>query len=598
MQDAAFDDFYRQTRHELLLQTLLVHGDLTAATRGTREAYVIAWHHWKKVGPLPDREEWVRPLAHRLVQRRSAGRIWHRTSQLPPEARTPVEALARVGITDRRLVVLTHVARVPLPVAARELALTQDAASRRLRAAEVEVASALDVSVHDLARALAAARVATDRVVLPRTPLVLRHGRRRRHVQTAAIVAGVVALTLVSGTVAQREVPVASDDVAPAPPTPTEVEAEPTLGDSLLTRADLARVAPGVRWRQVSTSDNTTGPGLNMICQRERFADPEGVSTLVRTFEAGSRPVAAVQTTEVSRSVRQARRAVRTVAGWFGECTDERVHLRGSYQLRGLGDEALLLTLQAPDSTTPWQVVGIARSDATTTTLVARAAAVDTVRVPGVVGALRRAVTDLCRFQDPTASCRSRPRQRPVPPPPAGSPGLLAVVDLPPVPGLASPWVGTDPRPGKRENLASTTCDNTSFRSADRARSRTFLMPAARVPLRFGVDETYGVFGSPAAARRFVDGIESRMGGCTDRDVTSDVATTARGPAGPAYEMVVWDVVTEVAENDTVRFRMGVVRVGATVAQVKFVPSERNDLGADRMRALVVRAGQRLTELD
>ena len=43
------------------------------------------------------------------------------------------------------------------------------------------------------------------------------------------------------------------------------------------------------------------------------------------------------------------------------------------------------------------------------------------------------------------------------------------------------------------------------------------------------------------------------------------MTTTARGPVGPVYQMVVWDVVTEIAENDTVRFRMGVVRVGATV---------------------------------
>lgn len=598
MQDAAFDDFYRETRHDLLLQNLLVHGDLTAATRGTREAFVIAWHHAKKVGALEDPADWVRPLAHRLVQRRSAGRIWHRTSQLPAEAREPVEALARQSMTDRRLVVLVHVGGVPLATAAREVSLTLEAAEQRLRRAETAVAAALGSTVPALAARLRAARSVTDPVVLPRTPTVLRLGRRRRHLQTAAIVAGVVGLTLVSGTLAQTDAPAPTEEPPPVAVTPLDQETEATLADSLLVRDELARVAPGVRWRELSTTDNTTGPGRNMICQRERFADPEGVSTLVRTFEATRRPVAVVQTTEVSRSVRQARTAMRTVTSWFGECSEDRVHLVAAQRVRGVGDEAVLLTLLAPDSSTPHQVVGVARSDATTITLVARAGAAGVVRPRGVADALGTAVQEVCRFQDPDAGCRSRPRLAPGTPPSAPPPGLLAVVDVPPVPGLGFPWIGTDPRPGRRQNLASTTCDTTSFGSAVRARSRTFLMPEARVPLRFGVDETYGVFRSPEAARRFVDRIESRMAGCPDRDVTSDVTTTARGPAGPAYEMVVWELVTEVAENDAVRFRMGVVRVGERVAQVQFVPSDRHDLGADRMRALVVRAGQRLLELD
>ena len=599
MQDAAFDDFYRQTRHDLLLQTFLVHGDLTAATRGTREAYVVAWHHWKKVGPLADPAEWVRPLALRLVQRRSAGRIWHRTSQLPAEARAPVEALSSLGLTDRRLVVLVHVAGLSLPAAAREVALTKDAAERRLRDAETRVSRALETTVHGLSGRLGAARVATDPVVLPRTPMVLRLGRRRRHLQTAGIVAGVLALTLAAGTVAQQDEQEAPAVAAtPAQPTPSDVEPEPTLGDTLLDRTGISRVAPGVRLRAVSTTDNTTGPGRNMICQQERFADPEGVSTLVRTFEAGNRPVAAVQTTEVSRTVRQARRAMSTVAGWFGDCTEERVHLVSANRVSGVGDEAMLLTLLAPDSATPWQVVGMARTGATTTTLIVRAAGPGTVRLQGVRDVLGRAVSALCRFQEPDGPCRARPRHSPMPPPPAGdSPGLLAVVDLPPLPGLSSPWIGTDPRPGKRENLASTTCDNTTFRGAARARSRTFLMPEARVPLRFGVDETYGVFRNAQGARRFVDTIESRLAGCSDRDVTTTVSATARAPESPTYEMVAWHLATEINENETVRFRMGVVRVGARVAQVKFVPSDRHDLGADRMRALLVRAGQRLREL-
>ena len=46
------------------------------------------------------------------------------------------------------------------------------------------------------------------------------------------------------------------------------------------------------------------------------------------------------------------------------------------------------------------------------------------------------------------------------------------------------------------------------------------------------------------------------------------------------------------------RFRVGFVRMGRTVAQVSFVSAPRDDITAARFQALVVRAGDRLHELD
>jgi hypothetical protein len=59
-----------------------------------------------------------------------------------------------------------------------------------------------------------------------------------------------------------------------------------------------------------------------------------------------------------------------------------------------------------------------------------------------------------------------------------------------------------------------------------------------------------------------------------------------------------WGVVTEVSENRSVRFRVGFVRMGRKVAQITFVSTPGHDLSTDHFRAMVVRAADRLRELD
>ena len=56
-----FDAFYKAARHRLLLQTYALTGDLPAARGAVRDAFVHAWHHWRKVSRLEDPESWVRP---------------------------------------------------------------------------------------------------------------------------------------------------------------------------------------------------------------------------------------------------------------------------------------------------------------------------------------------------------------------------------------------------------------------------------------------------------------------------------------------------------------------------------------------------------
>ena len=102
-----FDDFYKSTRTSLLQQTFALTGTCPASRSAVRDAFVAAWHHWRKVSRLEDPEGWVRPLAWRHAQRRHSARIFHRDRKLDPDIRATLDALAKLPITQRKVLLLT-----------------------------------------------------------------------------------------------------------------------------------------------------------------------------------------------------------------------------------------------------------------------------------------------------------------------------------------------------------------------------------------------------------------------------------------------------------------------------------------------------------
>jgi hypothetical protein len=176
---------------------------------------------------------------------------------------------------------------------------------------------------------------------------------------------------------------------------------------------------------------------------------------------------------------------------------------------------------------------------------------------------------------------------------------MLAVVDLPPVAGVDAPWVGTAPRRA-RTNPAATLCDQANFvrAGAQPARTRTFLAPQARLPSRFGLATTVGVFPTARAATALQLELSGRMAGCEDENLG-----TAVQPGRPVADrrartwMSTWEVETELSDQASVVFRVGLVRVANRVAEVGFAPTGGNDMTDRDFAALVRRAGARLGEL-
>lgn len=603
--EESFDSFYRATRRALLHQALALTGDLPAAQSAVRDAYIDAWQHWRKVSRLDDPLDWVRPRAWQLAQRRHTARIWHRNKGLSEAHQSVLDALSGLPVAQRRVLLLVDLAGVEQAHAARELGVTHDMAQHNLRLATEGLASQLDVPVGEVHSRLAGLDALLEDASLPRGPIVRRLGRKRRqgHALVGAVAAAVIALA--SGAFAYQ--PVSSDVeglrlVKPeAPATSSDPSSHAPTARNLLDPDQIGRLGLAQEWQVTGTSNNTSGDGINTLCQKSRFADPDGYAAIVRSFRAAGSPRrSAVQTVEVSKSEKQAQQAFATTVGWYAGCRLGRLQVLNAYRVDNIGDEADVLMLRIWKKPVTTLSVAVARTGKVTTSTVGTTVGATPPPASEITQSLADSVAMLCG-RSGSADCAKRPTYRVVPPPPSGEErGILAVADLPPVGRIAQPWVGTRPA-GARTNPSATTCDRADFAAggASSTRTRTYLIPEAPLPARFGLSETYGVFPSAAAADRFLAGVRGKVAKCEDRDLATQVGAEHRETRkSPQLDLSSWDLQTEVTDKQKVGFRLGFVRVGRTVAQLTFAPSPQDDMTATSFHALLVRAGDRLRELD
>lgn len=585
-----FDEFYLNSRRRLVLQTFAVTGDLGASRTAVRDAYVAARHHWKKVGRMADPEQWMRPRAWAIAQRRHTVRPWHREKSLSADQTELLEALHKLSDVQRKTLVLTHLAAVPMSDISREIGETQDDTESHLQTASAMLALALDGDTTAIRARLQSLEPAADSVKLPRPPIIRRNGLRRR--RNHAVIGSVLAVLVTVG--AGALVVPQSGSVAPAAKPEALVSKR-----MLLTSEQVAPLAPRQAWQVTGTSDNTSGTGINTMCQTARFADTKGLGTWVRTFAAGTPPKGLVQTVEISNSPGAAKRAFETTLGWYAGCTTPRIQLVDAYDVQGVGEQATVLRMRIPAKQPRSFVVGIARTGSLTTSTVLETQTPAPVDPGLLVSTLTASVQNLCSSKVAGDCVGAVTTQATLPPPSGETAGMLAIADLPAITDVMSAWAGTDPVPAT-QNVAATTCDRTDFAKAGAKDpvTRTYLIPDANLPQRFGLTETLGRFATAQAASSVVATVANRMKTCQDKELGSTVshAVVKLRPGAPSYAM--WRLENQVnKEQEVVPFWMGVVQVGPYVAQVNLTPVGRYDVDQQTFEALVVRARDRLQEL-
>ncbi len=127
--------------------------------------------------------------------------------------------------------------------------------------------------------------------------------------------------------------------------------------------------------------------------------------------------------------------------------------------------------------------------------------------------------------------------------------------------------------------------------------TRTFLVPDAKLPDSFGLTETVGTL-PEAKAKAFVAEIRDRLGSCgKGKDQMGTTVERVRHVESDDHDLSVWRVTTEISDDKSVDFLMGVVRDGTAVGQVGFVPDGSTTMTPDAFGNLVQRALDRLDQM-
>ncbi len=399
-----FDAYYVETRTRLLHEAYALTGDAPAARAAVRDAFVVAWHHWRKVALLDDRDAYVRPIALRRARRRHTARIWHRDKSLDAEARSTLDALSKLTARQRELLVLNGLSALSLADLSREVGLPRGDAERELQTATAQFALHRDVPTTEVSRLLHDLAAPLEEIRWPRATAVRRSGSARRRTHTVIGAGLATAALVVSGSLVATgsgaEATSLDEEKATAGVTvhaPVDDSAgEEIIGESaLLSAAQMSRFGAGLDWEETATTDNLSGDGLLAPCQRERFSDPDGVTAMARTWEGSTTRVVrrtvgqgedrrtrkrrvsevestAVQMVEMSRGPRQAARGFDTASLWFAGCADPRTQLLSTRTVKRVGDEARTFRLRSWGKQPATITVGAARTGSLVLTHVVR----------------------------------------------------------------------------------------------------------------------------------------------------------------------------------------------------------------------------------
>ncbi|MGN6721035.1 MAG: RNA polymerase sigma factor [Marmoricola sp.] len=587
-----FDALYLALRRRLLLQCLAQTGDLSASRAGVRDAFIAARQQWRRVGALDQPEAWIRQRAMNAAQRHHAPHRRRIQAGLNEHQADVMQALGELKDTDRKALVLHHLGGLDTTAVGRDLSLTEATARRRLSAAQEAFALTRGCDRAKISEDLRALAPIVTHPGLPRAHALHHRARRRSRIQLALTVVIALAVAALGGLM-----------VAPTPRSDAlaAIDARPVTRAVFLSAAQLDTTLPNSSWQETSTSTNTDGTGLHDPCQRERFADPAAAGTWVRVLTASAPSTTVTQRTEVSVGDAVARKTYATTLSWYASCTQARVQLVSAAKLTGVGNQAWLLQLNAAGKSPQTYQVLVARSGMITSTLVlqvptakaASFASTDAVTELGRVMTQRLCRTSAAEVCRPVTKAVATPSVPPV----AENAGMISTSDLPILPMVPHPWVGTQQVVGG-PNLAATTCDATTFGGA-RTKARTFLIPGAGLPQSFGLTETVATFRTVKAATAAATMIRSQMASCHKRQIGTTVnhqQSMAKNGLAPA--VWTWHEVAQInSKSQVVNYWMGVTQYGPVVAQIPLIPAPKVDTTAAAFLALVERAAQRLTQL-
>lgn len=149
-----FDAFYEDSKGRLLAQLYAFCGDLGDAHDCLQDAYLRAWQRWSRLTGYDNPEAWVRTVAMRLAinrwhKARAALRAWTRHgpgmggTEPGPDSVALVASLRRLPWPQRQVLVLHHMAGLPVGQIAAELGVPEGTVKTRLARGRAALADQL-----------------------------------------------------------------------------------------------------------------------------------------------------------------------------------------------------------------------------------------------------------------------------------------------------------------------------------------------------------------------------------------------------------------------------------------------------------------------
>lgn len=583
-----FDHFYSSTSGTTLRATYAVCGDRNVAVEATVDAYRHAWRDWNKIRHH-EPDAWVRTEAWRLT---ALSRSTHPLRQRHEEDadRELLGALARLRVDDRRLIALLTLGSVDLEYACREVGVPAQQGAESVTTALGTLESTLDEPLDQLEERMHRLSNITRKLTLP-APGVVRHraqlGRRRN---TIVLVSAAIALTIGGGFITAAE-STGGDRHRIGDKQEDPVLLAQRLGaDDLLSLSQVSRLDRTLTWRILGTNDDASEKVPYATCPPRRFADPDAVRSLVRTFQAGKTEERVAQAVEVSHNSDDAMKSFHVQEQWYGDCRLPGVQLRRAWIVRRAEPDFRVIQLVSHQEPEQTFTVGIGVTGTVVTTLVHRSEGEDGPDPWSFARVLNEAVGDVCEFGgrrcDPGLVLRSTP-----PPATLRTPQFLAIADFPSVSDGAGLWTGVASAPKAHQDAA--VCDKATFAGA-RPTSRSYVpTEVTDLPKEFGVTETVGRFRTEDAAEEFVRLIRENLRDCGDDNLAAQVDEERHIDEG-SVDGTSWRVRLDLPDGGQAQYRTSIVRNGRTVGQVTFTPAGKYEMDRDDFEDLVERAGQRL----
>jgi hypothetical protein len=359
----------------------------------------------------------------------------------------------------------------------------------------------------------------------------------------------------------------------------------------LLDGTAAKQLAPaGGAWTVAGTDNGSDAQDKTFVCQSQRFADPAGIRTWIRTFSNPSTKETAVQYVEVSNDEAAAGKAYATITGWLSACNTPQIRLISSYTTAGLGSKGVVAVFGQPGpKTNKYRTISV--STAGQATMVVEYVSTgktppkpDTTIATAGAGLQRICAEAKCTTGTPTAKPGLLPTTEPA--------GFMAPIDLPVLPSIDKPWVSTSSAAPQGSGCENLKLDVKKAKPKS-FKSQTYVVPDAKVPPEFGLDTLVVAFASPNAAGNYVTAIRKAVDNCKKAQSNATVKPTGEVALGSSIKGESWRASYDTGNGKIFTYRIGITVAGSRAVYALYPVLKDLDITNAAFNEVLTRAAER-----